>query len=181
MAQRGKPSKLDRDQLWDFALRSLGRRAQSANEVRQKLARRASDPADVAGTMERLREYGFTDDTRFSEAFASSRLQNQGFGAQRVLRDLSQKRVSKGVAAAAVEQVYAGRSEDDLVQDFLRRKYKGKDLKTYLADHKNVGSAYRRLRLAGFSSSASLRALKQHAAGLPEDDWAEEPDEDGSA
>jgi len=171
-----RPRKLNRDQLWDYALRSLGQRAQSASELRQKLARRAECPDDVTMTMDRLREYGFADDRAFSEAFASSRLNNQSFGSQRVLRDLAAKRVSNTVAAEVVAHTYAETSEPELIDQYLARKYRGKDLREVLADQKRVAQAFRRLRMAGFSAAATLTALRKHASPPPEA-WPE-PDED---
>ncbi len=147
-------------------MRALGQRAHSATELRQKLSRRAESPADVNAAMAKLREYGFADDQKFSEAFAASRLQNQGFGRFRVLRDLQSKRVAPAVAEDAVEKTFAGTDEPDLIQRFLERKYRGKDLAEFFKEEKNLASAYRRLRTAGFSSSGSLSVLKRYASDV---------------
>jgi regulatory protein len=171
MDQRPKARKLDRQQLWDYALRILGQREHSISELRQKLARRAASPAEVDETMLRLREAGLTDDKRFAEAFASSRLNDRGFGRQRVLRDLQSKRVSNTDAAAAVDQTYADTDEASLIDAFLQRKYRGKDLRVFLSEQKNLASVFRRLRLSGFGAATSLAALKRHSAAaedLPE-------------
>ncbi|MFL6351473.1 MAG: regulatory protein RecX [Bryobacteraceae bacterium] len=163
MAARGKPKILDSGGLWDYALRVLGQRAHSANELKQKLSKRSESAAEVAAVMGKLRDYGLADDTKFSEAFASSRLQNRGFGRFRVLRDLRSKRVSGNVAEAAVEKTFAGTDETELIQRFLERKYRGKKLEEFLKEEKNVASVYRRLRVAGFSSGNSLSILKRYA------------------
>jgi regulatory protein len=174
MGLRSKPAKLDRDALWEYALRTLGRRAQSASEVRQKLARRAANPADVTEVMTRLREYGFADDQKFSENFASFRLQNQGFGQQRVIRDLRSKRVPEATAKQAVQSAYSGTDEAQLIDSFLARKYRGKDLREFLKEPKNLNSAYRRLRMAGFSSAATLKTLRRFTDSAEEWDESEE-------
>src|ERR1700748_2353261 len=93
MAARGKPKKLNSVELWDYSLKVLGQRAHSASELRMKLMRRAETSEAVTGTLAKLREYGYTDDKKFSESFASSRLANQGIGGFRVLRGLRSKRV----------------------------------------------------------------------------------------
>jgi regulatory protein len=170
MAVRGKPKKLDSGALWDYALRVLGQRAHSANELRQKLSKRSESAADVTAVMGKLREYGLTDDTKFSEAFASCRLQNRGFGRFRVLRDLRSKRVSGNIAEAAVEKTFAGTNEAELIQRFLERKYRGKKLEEFLKEEKNLASVYRRLRTAGFSSGNSLSILKRYARQV--EDWS---------
>ena len=171
-----KLKKLNAGQLWDYALKVLGQRAHSIAGLRQKLMLRAESPAEVGETMAKLREYGLTDDRKFSEAFAASRLQNQGLGSTRVLRELRAKRVAEPVAAKAVNDAYAGTSESELIEAFLRRKYRSKNLGEYLKEERNLSSVYRRLRTAGFSSGGSLNALKGHAASIEE--WGEPPEDD---
>jgi len=173
---RSRPAKLAEDALWDHALKLLSRRAYSSSELRNKLSQRAESPAAVPAVMQKLREYGYTDDQKFSEAFASSRLQNEGFGRFRVLRDLYQKRVSSNVAEQAVAKVFEGTGENELIDAYLARKYRSVVLHDFLQEDKNVASAYRRLRTAGFSSSASLAALKRHSQRAA--DWEEPPESD---
>jgi regulatory protein len=172
-----KQSKLDESALWDYALRILARKSYSAAEIKQKLNQRAAAISDVAVVLTKLREYGFADDEKFSETFALSRLRNQGFGRSRVLRDLGAKRVSPKVAQHAIEKTFAGTSEAELIDNFLARKYRSKDLTVFLKEEKNLASAYRKLRVAGFTSNATLAALKRHAKRAA--DW--EVDEDSAA
>lgn len=176
MAGRGKPKTLERRALWDYALRVLGQRAHSAAELRQKLSKRAESTADVSAVLEKLGEYGLADDTKFSEAFAASRLQNRGLGRFRVLRDLRAKRVSGKIAQNAVEKTFAGTDEIELIDRFLARKYRGKKLNEFLKEQKNIASVYRRLRTAGFSSGNSLATLKRYAQQV--EDWSGLENED---
>ena len=173
MARAAKPKKLDEEALWQYALRALGQRAHSASELKQKLSRRANSPADVSAVMRKLQEYELTDDRKFSEAFAASRLQNQGFGRFRVVRELRARRVAPSIVENAVEKAFAGAFEDDLIQRFLERKYRGKDLRELLKEEKALAGVYRRLRTAGFSSSGSLSALKRYSSK----EWDEPPEE----
>jgi regulatory protein len=163
MAGRRTPSKLDETGLWNYALRLLTRRAYSSGELKQKLAARAERYSDVNATMSKLGEYGFADDRKFSEALAGSRLQNQGFGKFRILHELRSKRVAPTIAAEAVEKVFDGTDELRLIQNFLERKYRGKDLAQFLQQEKNLASAYRRLRTAGFSSTGSITVLRRYS------------------
>jgi regulatory protein len=162
MAARAKLGKLDADGLWNYALSLLEARAHSIGELKQKLSRRAASASDTEATLHKLRSYGFTDDRKFSEAFAASRLENQGFGPARVLRDLQSKRVSTPLAESAVKRTFAGVDEHQLAAEFLARKYRGKNLVQFLAEDKNLASVYRRLRTAGFNSRVALDVLKQH-------------------
>ena len=168
------PKKLDADQLWEYALRALAARPHSIAELRQKLARRASSPDLLSPTIEKLREYGMADDAKFSQTFATSRLENKGFGRGRVLRDLRSKRVASKVAEEAVASVFSATDESKLVEQYLLRRYRGKNLPEFLSDEKNLAAAYRRLRTAGFGNSTSLAALKKFKNDLPEWDGPEE-------
>lgn len=172
------PQKLAADALWDHALRLLSIRAHSAAELKRKLARRAESPSHLTSVLDKLREYGLIDDQKFSETFASSRLANTGSGRFRVLRELRSKQVSASVAEQAVAAAFEGTDEVALAQAFLLRKFRGKDLSTFLQQEKNLASAYQRLRTGGFSSSASLTVLKRYSRKAAEIDSPESPDEE---
>ena len=159
---------LDAAALREYAHKTLASRALSAGELREKLRRRAAVKTDIEPIVERLIELGALDDTRFAGTFAERRQENRGFGQQRVLRDLQQRKVAPALAAEAVAKVFAGTDEIKLIEDFLRRKFKKVDLKAYLAEQKHLASAFRKLRLAGFSSAASIKVLRRYASAAEE-------------
>ncbi len=158
-----QPRRLDFEALWNYALRVLGARAHTVSELSAKLRRRAERQDDAARVIARLKEYGYLDDRRFAAAFAASRLENQGFGRGRVLRDLRARHVAPAVAEQAVAAAYRDADETAMIEAFLSRKYRRTALGPYLAEPKHLASAYRKLRLAGFSSSAVVRVLKRYA------------------
>jgi regulatory protein len=163
MAKR-QPQPLDPEKLLNVALRALGGRAHSAGELRDKLRRRAQSDEDVDSVLAKLREAGYLNDRRFAENFASARLQNQGLGKMRVLRDLRQRRVAPKLAEQVTEKTYEQTDEAKLIEEFLRRKFRGKQLSTFLSEEKNLAGAFRRLRYAGFSAGQSIRVLKRFAS-----------------
>ncbi|MGA2213949.1 MAG: regulatory protein RecX [Bryobacteraceae bacterium] len=179
MAKR-PPQPLDRGKLLNVALRALGARAHSSGELREKLRRRAQNQEDVDAVMAKLKEAGYLNDRQFAEAYAAARLEDQGLGKMRVLRDLRQRRVAPKLAEQVTEQTYEKTNETDLIEEFLRRKYRGKQLGTFFSEEKNLAAAFRRLRYAGFSAGQSIRVLKRYAA-QPEalDALEESSDEDG--
>jgi SOS response regulatory protein OraA/RecX len=162
MDQR-KPRKLAAEALWNSALRLLGGRAHSVSELRDKLRRRAERVADVDEVLARLKRAGYLDDRKFAASYAESHLSSQGFGRGRALRDLHAKRVAPAVAEQAVQEAYRDTDEVKLIEGFLERKYRKISLKEYLADPRHLNSAYRKLRLAGFSSTNAIRVLKRYA------------------
>lgn len=146
-----------------YAARTLAARACSISELRQKLARRAARRSDVDEALRRLKDSGYVNDQKFAESFAAWRRDNEGFGKTRVLRDLMARRVAPAVAQKAAEAAYRSADETAMIEKFLERKYRGKDLGALLREPKKLASAYRKLRGAGFSMGNSIRALKRYA------------------
>jgi regulatory protein len=158
------PKLLNRDELMEYAGRALSARAQSLGELRARLKRRAARQQDVEEVIARLKQAGLVNDRHFAGSFANWRRDNQGFGKARVLRDLMARRVAPAVAQQAVDSAYRESDEIALIESFLERKYRGKNLGALLADQKQIASAFRRLRGAGFSAGNAIRVLKRYAA-----------------
>jgi regulatory protein len=158
-----KPKLFQNAELLNYAVRALGGRAHSTGELREKLRRRAERAEDVDAVLAKLKELGYLDDKRFAESYAAARLENQGLGKMRVLRDLRQRRIAPQLAEQVTEKTYQETDESKLIEDFLKRKYRGKKLGEFLGEEKNLAGAYRRLRYAGFSAGASIRVLKRYA------------------
>ena len=161
---RATPKPLDLEGLLGYAARTLAGRAQTSSEIREKLKRRAARREDVDEVLRRLKDSGYLNDKRFAESFASWKRENQGVGKTRVMRDLMARRVAPALAKQASEAAYREVDEVAMIEKFLERKYRGKDLGTMLAEEKHLASAYRKLRGAGFSTGNSIRVLKRYAA-----------------
>jgi regulatory protein len=159
-----KPRVLNAEGLWQYALRVLAGRGYPIAELRDRLGRRAERAEDVGAVLTRLKQYGYLNDRRYAESYAAARLENNRLGRMRVIQDLRRKRVAPAVAEDAVREIYSGTSEDQLAEEFLRRKLRKLDPAVWLAEPKNLASAYRKLRHAGFSSGGSLRVLKKFAS-----------------
>ncbi len=167
---------LDADALFQYALRLLGGRAFSTGDLRHRLGLRAANAADVEPVLARCKEYGYLNDQKFAESYAAARLENQSHGRGRVLRDLRQRRIAPALADKTVGAVYEGVDEVQLIEKYLERKFRGKDLAAWFGDEKHVASAYRRLRTAGFSSGNAIRVLKRFSQRADE---LEDPEPEG--
>lgn len=173
----GRPTQLlDREGLLGYAARALTSRGLSLNELRNRLQRRAAHKEDVPEVLAKLKEAGFLNDRLLADSIAGYRRDNQGLGKIKVLHDLMSRRIAPAVARAAADQAYSSVDEDALIENFLQRKYRGKNLPELLGDPKQLASAYRKLRMAGFSSGNSIRALKRYAAQA--DDLEETPEDE---
>src|SRR2546425_7153450 len=158
---RSKP-RLSAEGLWEFALKTLASRAHSTGELRRKLIQKAQRASDVEEAISRLRDYGYLNDRRFAESYAGARLENQGLGKGRVLRDLRLRKVSASLAEGAVGRIYKNVDEMELIASFIRRKFRTKTpLPEALEDPRQLASAYRKLIRAGFSPSNVIQALKR--------------------
>src|SRR5437867_1612684 len=160
----GTPRRMEPDALWEYAVKVLAGRACSSGELRQKLAERAASNNDVEATLVRLKDYGYLDDRRFSDSFAAARLENQRMGQARVLQDLRRRRVAPAVAEASVRKAYQDVDEVELIEEFIRRKYRRSSREALFRDQKELASAYRRLVRAGFNSGKAIGVLKRFAA-----------------
>jgi len=179
--KRAKPAELDLEGLMNYAAFVLRSRAQSSGELRQKLKRRAAQASDVDEVIRRLKDNGYLSDKHFAESFAGWRRDNQGLGKARVVRDLLARRVAPELAKKAADTAYSQVDEIKMIEQFLARKYRGKDLGVMLSEAKHLASAYRRLRTAGFSSGNSIRVLKRFAAEAERLEEMEEGAEPSSA
>jgi regulatory protein len=174
---RANPKRLEMDALVVYAARALASRAQTSSELREKLKRRAVREQDVDLVIARLKDAGYLNDKRFAESFAHWRRDNDGFGKARVMRDLMNRRVAPAVARQASDDAFKETDETAMVEQFLARKYRGKDLGALLQQDKHLASAYRKLRGAGFSVGNSIRVLKRYAAEADRLEEMESPGE----
>ena len=176
---RKPPAPLDIEGLLSYSARVLTARAQTTSELRQKLTRRAAQRGDVDEVIRRLKENGYLNDQRFAESFANWRRDNDGVGKTKVVRDLMARRVAPELAKKTADAAYSSTDETTLIEQFLARKFRGRDLGALLQEEKHLASAFRRLRTAGFSAGGSIRVLKRYAseAGRLEEIDEEEPPE----
>ena len=158
------PKPLDVEGLMDYAARALSARAYTVSELKTRLKKRAARAEDVEAVLVRLKDAGVVNDRRFAGSFAEWRRESQGLGKTRVLRDLMARRVAPAVAKQAVDAAFEGVDETAMIEAFLKRKYRGKDLRALLQEQKELASAFRKLRAAGFSTGNSIRVLKRYAA-----------------
>jgi regulatory protein len=173
----GKPrtvKTLERDALFDYAVKTLGSRALTIGEIKEKLRTRAAKPEDIDSVLSSLKQYGYLNDRQVADTYAASRRDNQSLGSMRVLRDLRTRRVPSKVAEEAVKHAFAGQDEVALIENYLARKFRSTNLTEYLQEEKHLASAYRKLRTAGYSSGNSIKVLKRYASRAEELEGLEE-------
>jgi regulatory protein len=174
------PQKLAQEELFEYAVRYLAARACSAGELREKLRHKAGQLSDIDTAMARLRDIGYLNDERFAESLANWKVENDGFGRARVLNDLRARRVAPRIAEQAARQALEGRNEAEMVDAYIVRRLPALAAGGKIEDQRKLAAAWRRLRRAGFSSGASLAALKRLAARPDEMEEPAEDEEEGN-
>src|ERR1051325_1543136 len=106
-----RPRLLSAEELFAYSVKKLSGRAASIAEIRAALQTRAQEPSDIDGVVARLKDYGYLNDTKFAESFATARLENEGHGQSRVLRDLRRRRVAPELAQRTAAKIYADKDE----------------------------------------------------------------------
>lgn len=86
----------------DRALRLLGVRSRSREEVRRRLAGAGFPDDEVAAVLDDLERVGLVDDERFAQEVVRERMGRRGFGPRAVLSTLLQAGVAREIAERAV-------------------------------------------------------------------------------
>jgi len=70
----------------------------------------------------RLRGYGYLDDAKFAQSYASLRLRERPIGRRRLQRDLWLKKIDKQTADTALDEVFESTPEDELIERAIAKR-----------------------------------------------------------
>ena len=76
----------------------------------------------VDEAIDRLREYGYLDDTKFAQNYATLRLRERPIGRRRLQRDLWLKKVDKETVETALDEVFESNPEVDLIDRAIAKR-----------------------------------------------------------
>ena len=159
---RPKRRSFNEEELYEYAVASLGRRMRTVAELKRQMRARVEDADSEYGqtlielVIRRLKDRGYLNDSQYAASFSSMRRDNQKFGARRVITDLKIKGVHASVIEKAVETAYEGVREETLARDYLRKKRMKKP-----ANQKEAARVFRQLQRAGFGSRTAIAILKK--------------------
>lgn len=126
------------------------------------LAGRGATSELVETVIERLREYGYLDDERFAQNYASLRIQQRPIGRQRLQRDLQLKKIDKQTVDDALNQVFEQTPEADLIDRAIAKRVRLRGLPKTREEAKKL---FDHLLRQGFSFELvieKVRALSQN-------------------
>ena len=133
------------------ALKALGRREHSRQELQAKLQPFAEDPDELNALLDELEKRGWLSEARFVEQLTTTR--RRKFGATRIVHELREKGVSDEAISAVQAQLRAG--EVDAARAVWKKKF-GK-LPRSLQER---GKQARFLAGRGFSAEVVHQVLK---------------------
>jgi regulatory protein len=156
-----RPKRLYQDEnaLYDYAVRSLGRRMRTVAELKRLMRQRV--PKDERGNLLvemvilRLKDQKYLNDTNYAAAYSSFRRDNEKFGRRRVITDLKVKGVHQDVIEKVVDEAYAAVNEEELARAYLKRKRLKKP-----TNDKEAARTFRGLMRAGFGVGVAINVLK---------------------
>ncbi len=126
------------------AVRLLARREHSAEEIRQKLAKREFEASEIATALLELKQGDWQSDERFAEAYVRAR-RLKGFGPVRIASELRERGVDELIAN---RYIYA---DDGVWLQTLEREYQKKYHGTDYEDFQEKAKRMRFLQYRGFS------------------------------
>ena len=89
--------------IYNKALDLLSRREHSSKEIREKLLLRFDEIVVINSVITKLEENNLINDTRFAEAYVSSR-KRKGFGPKKISFELLSKGLSESVANRIIDE-----------------------------------------------------------------------------
>jgi regulatory protein len=148
-------------ELYDYAIKSLGRRMRSTAELKRALRQRVEADTELGQTLvelviRRLKDQGYLNDSQYAAAYSSFRRDNEKFGRRRVVTDLKAKGVHGDVIAKAIDDIYEDVNEETQARAYLRRKRLQKP-----KNEKETARIFRSLLRAGFGSKTIFTILKK--------------------
>jgi regulatory protein len=112
-----------RERVFQRAAKLLAAKQRSIEELREKLSTtRGATKAMVDEAIERLRDYGYLDDAKFAQTYASLRLRERPIGRRRLQRDLWLKKVDKQTVDSALDEVFESTPEQNLIDRAIAKR-----------------------------------------------------------
>ncbi len=139
------------------AIKYLGYRARSEEEVRVKLTQLGFPEKSIKATLERLRLLKVLNDEDFARDWALSRAKGREYGPLRIERDLRRKGISTSLIRPILEEAFAEQEEMERAKKLLKKKFSGKDM----GDKKVILGAAAFLQRFGYHNTVIEELLGQ--------------------
>jgi len=139
--------------LHEAALNLLSYRMRSEAELRRRLRMRGADDEAIDAELERLRNAGLVDDTRFAEMWVGERTNSSPRSSRMLRAELR----AKGVAATTSVDATSDVDDDGAALALARSRARRISAPDFQAFHAKVGGALQR---RGFDFATTQRAVR---------------------
>jgi regulatory protein len=156
-----------REKTQRIALELLGVRDRSVREMRQRLAKRGCEAADIDTVVQGLEASGLLDDHKFVRRWIETRRERRPEGEPKVRRDLLRRGIPKSVIDQILAELDEDLGTDDEALDLLRRnraRYAG--LEAMKAQRRMFGYLARR----GFDPETTRQAVERAWSEMESED-----------
>jgi regulatory protein len=150
----------------DRALRLLGVRSRSREELRRRLHQAGYEDDEVREALEDLEAVGLIDDERFARELAAHEIGRRQAGRRAALAALRQKGVGAEVAERTVSELDPGDEEERAVEVARTRVTRMGSLDPQVAYRRLLGFLQRRGYGAGVAHAACRRVLEERGADI---------------
>jgi regulatory protein len=159
------------------ALTWLARRELSERQVRERLTRREFDDESIDAAVERLKSERALDDRRVALACARSAVRLKGRGRERVRRAIESLGISRDLARAAIDEVFAEIDESALIARALDKRWPRPTATTGRSagseptapDRRDIQRIYQSLIRQGFPADRVMQAIRARKANISTD------------
>jgi regulatory protein len=117
----------ERERVFERAAKLLASKQHSVEELREKLSTtRGATEAIVDEVIRRLCDYGYLDDAKFAQSYASLRLRERPIGRRRLQRDLWMKKVDRHAAETVLDEIFETTPEGDLIDRAIAKRVRAR-------------------------------------------------------
>ena len=150
---------LEEAALYDYAVRSLGRKMRTIAELKRLMRLRVepgeAGDAKMEAVILRLKDQRYLNDTRYAADYTHMRQENEKFGRRRVQQDLIQRGVHGDIIGKTLDAAYAELPEPELARRYIERKRLRQP-----TNDKETARIVRNMVRAGFSIGTIFSILK---------------------
>ncbi len=157
------PRAMARNDAFNAAVQLLKTRERSEKELTSRLQRKGFGPDEISAAMDRCREYGYVDDSRFARCKARQLLSNGRAVGARLRRELQFAGVTEELAEQTLAELQNDFNEEMLLSELLERRFASFDYRQ--ADDREKRRVVNYFLRRGFALATVLEQLKKPHAG----------------
>ena len=152
-----------RERTMNRAVKLLAAKPRSVGELRERLLEKNWTNTEIVNrVLDKLKEYGYLDDTKFAGDLALSKLRQKPQGKRRLQQSISQKKLSKEDVQTAIVSAFEKMPETELIDATIAKRLR---LKGKPETHDDTKKFYDHLMRQGFDFDLIRSKMSEVAKG----------------